>query len=527
MAGRVLIIDDDEGFAKALERTLRRKGHDVLTCGNAAEARETFPHADADVVVLDYHLPDADGLKLLEELRPNAGGSVFLMATAFPNLDVAVEAMRRGAFDFVAKDRELSECMLRIERGAEVALLRRRMAEATRQSSTGDSDALIGESAPMVKLRARLNALAGADDTTVLLVGETGTGKGVLARQVHAKSGRTYDPFVAVDCTTIASTLVESELFGHEKGSFSGATNAKMGRVEAAGRGTLFLDEIGELELPMQAKLLRLLEEREFTRVGSTRTRKLEARIVTATNRNLAQAVAEGWFRADLRYRLEVFVIEVPPLRARGDDIYLLTAHFARDHARALGKKEPRLHQEVITALATYPFPGNVRELRNMVEQAVLLSEGAELSMDDFPVLTRVVEKQRDDDRWARPSDPDIRRSPSSMGRGGSRNDDAAPAPPVFDPQTGTVSRGRGRALPAEDTPTNPMFAPPHSAHAHPDSPSPAASLAAIRASHASAERTRVVEALSENGGNVSAAARALGLSRYQLIRRLDKYGLR
>ena len=241
MPGRILIVDDDVGFGRALERTLKRAGHDVTTCGTAVEARTQFDSANADVVVLDYQLPDADGLDLLDELRPGAAGAVFLMATAYPDLDVAVDAMRRGAFDYVAKDADLRECLIRIERGAEVALLRRRMAEASQSSGDGEEDrALLGQSPPMRQLRARLNALAGSDDTTVLITGETGTGKGVVARAIHGRSGRAYDPFVAVDCTTIAHTLVESELFGHEKGSFSGATQSKMGRVEAAGRGTLF-----------------------------------------------------------------------------------------------------------------------------------------------------------------------------------------------------------------------------------------------------------------------------------------------
>jgi len=491
MPGRIFIVDDDEGFARALARNLRGSGHDVQTSHSAAAAREQFHTAQADVVVLDYQLPDADGLALLEELRPYAEGAVFLIATAYPDLDMAVEAMRRGAFDYVAKDAEVREMIMRIERGAEVALLRRRMAEATRGTTSDAERSLVGESPAMRSLRARIVALDGAQDTTVLITGETGTGKGVVARVIHSRSARAFEPFVAVDCTTIAHTLVESELFGHEKGAFSGATGTKMGRVEAAGRGTLFLDEIGELEPPMQAKLLRLLEEREFTRVGSTRTRHLEARTITATNRNLEQAVAEGWFRADLRYRLEVFTVHVPPLRDRHDDVFLLAAHFIAERARALGRLEPRLHPEVIAALPRYSFPGNVRELRNLVEQALLLSEGEELTLEDFPVLMRHEAGEPAPEPVASDNPP-----------GWSRDASRPPSRPV----------GTPAAVPP------PGAAPVVNA---------APSLDEIRRRHETQEKHQVVAALEESGGNVSAAARSLGLSRYQLLRRLSKYGLR
>jgi len=503
MPGRIFIVDDDAGFARALGRSLRRAGFDVQTAENAAEAREGFGQANADVVVLDYHLPDADGLALLEELRPAAQGAVFMMATAYPDLDVAVEAMRRGAFDYVAKAAELRECLMRIERGVEVALLRRRMAEASHTAGAGD-DGLVGESSAMRALRQRLAALEGAGDTTVLITGETGTGKGVVARAIHGGSPRAYEPFVAVDCTTIANTLVESELFGHEKGAFSGATAPKMGRVEAAHRGTLFLDEIGELELPMQAKLLRLLEEREFTRVGSTRARTLEARIVTATNRDLSRAVQDGWFRADLRYRLEVFVVDVPPLRDRGDDVFLLTSHFVAERARALGRAEPRLHPEVIAALPRYPFPGNVRELRNMVEQAVLLAEGEELTLEDFPVLHRAVS------RTAEPRSPAARPGPG------------APEGPST---SGGAPAAGGAASPGAVASRSP--APPDGPPAVPAEAGEPPTLADIRRRHAREERQAVVAALEQTGGNVSAAARQLGLSRHQMLRRLTKHGLR
>lgn len=476
MSARILIVDDDAAYARALQRSLERNGHEVATARSAAEAREAFEGAAPEVVILDYQLPDANGLNLLTELRPRGPGAVFLLNTAYPDLDVAVEAMRRGAFDFVAKDAELRECLLRVERGVEVARLRRRVGEVGKAGSIGG---LLGESPAMARLRSRLDALATSEDTTAFIVGETGTGKGVVARRIHAQSARAYEPFVALDCTTIPATLVESELFGHERGAFSGATQSKLGRVEAAARGTLFLDEIGELELPIQTKLLRLLEEREFTRVGSTKVGHLDARVITATNRDLARAVTEGRFRADLRYRLEVFVIEVPSLRERGEDVFLLAQHFTRERTRVLGRPDMSFDDEVLEALAAYPFPGNVRELRNMVEQAVLLAEGDVLTLDAFPVLARA------------------RTRPTPTAR--------------------SITARRER--PQYDRPTQPLPIPARSA--------PSAGLVAIRRNAAEEERKQLVEALEATGGNVAAAARKLGLSRYQVLRRLAKHGLR
>jgi two-component system, NtrC family, response regulator AtoC len=409
VSARILIVDDDAGYARALSRILSRAGHEVVTAASAGEARERFEALQPEVVILDYQLPDTDGLAVLDALRAKGSGSVFLLNTAFPDLDIAVEAMRRGAFDYVAKDAQLRECVIRIERGVEVARLRTRAVEAGAEADGGA--VLLGQSPAMKTLLRRVEALADSDDTTAFVVGETGTGKGLLARRIHAMSGRAYEPFVAVDCTTIPATLVESELFGHERGAFSGATHSKLGRVEAAAQGTLFLDEIGELELPMQAKLLRLLEEREFTRVGATKTRHLSARVIAATNRDLERAVAEGRFRADLRYRLEVFVLEVPPLRERGDDIRLLASHFAEERSRALGRDAPTFAPAVLEALDDYPFPGNVRELRNMVEQAVLLSGGGPLTLDAFPVLSKVASG------WTPPEPPRPPSRPAQIGR--------------------------------------------------------------------------------------------------------------
>lgn len=507
MAARILIIDDDQGYAKALGRLLSHAGHEVVTFGTGAEAQRSAASLAPDVLVIDQRLPDMHGLDLLETLRPELTSSAFVVVTAYPDLDFAVDAMRRGAFDYFAKGSDPRESTLRIERAADLSSLKRRVESAQSQAGSRREATLIGKSPAMERLRTRLSALANSDDTTALITGETGVGKGVVARAIVACSRRAREPFVSVDCTTIPETLVESELFGHEKGAFSGATSAKPGRVEAASAGTLFLDEVGELDLSVQAKLLRLLEEREYSRIGSNRTRKLEARIITATNRDLARAVEEGRFRADLRFRLEVFVLEVPPLRDREGDVLLIAEEYAAERARALGRVAPGFRDDVRRALLSYPFPGNVRELRNMVEQALLLATGDELSLEEFPVLARFRAG------W----------QPPSAHRASVR----PPAPSV---------------IPTAPLPARPSFVPPSgltqavnalsAAPARPSflevrMPGTAATLDGIREKYAAHERARLVDALEVHGGNVTRAARHVGLSRFQLLRRLEKYGMR
>jgi len=511
VAGRILIVDDDDGFRRALKRALSHAGYDVSECASGADAPRCLTESDADVVLLDYHLPDVNGLVLLDDLKAGARGAAFLMVTAYPDLEVAVEAMRRGAFDYVPKGAELRELLMRVERAAEVASLRRRMVEASQVTEKAAADALIGDSAPIVELRKQIAAVAKGEDTTALVLGETGTGKGVVARMIHAQSSRAYEPLVAVDCSTIPANLVESELFGHEKGSFTGATSSQQGRVEAAGRGTLFLDEIGELELPMQTKLLRLLEEKEFTRVGSTRARKMTARVIAATNRDLSRAVEEGRFRADLRYRLEVFVVQTPPLRGRGDDILGLAAHFVRDRARALGRRAPELGPKLLQALLNYAYPGNVRELRNMVEQAMLLNGGELLALEDFPVLSRVATgwspERRDGPAPVSFSDPVTQ----PYGRLQRESPLPPPPAPMRTPAPPAASEASGEATPGARSTT-------------PEDPNE--SIEAIRSRARSEQRRQLIDALKRSEGNVTAASRLLRLSRYQLIRRIKKHGL-
>jgi len=606
LSGRVLIVDDDPHFVRGLERLLRREGHDVSSALTATDARHHLRSFEPDVVVLDYQLPGKNGLELLAELRPEGRGAAFLMATAYPDVDVAVQAMREGAFHYIKKAADLSEYLLEIERGVRYAQARKLAAGADRGETR--LQGLLGESAAMKSLWERVQAVSQSGDTTVLLLGETGTGKSAIAQAIHQLSPRAYEPFVALDCTAVPSGLFESELFGYEKGSFTGATGTKKGRVEAAQEGTLFLDEIGEIELQTQTKLLRLLEEREYTRVGSTRARRLEARVITATNRNLETAVTEGRFRADLRYRLEVFVVEVPPLREREDDIILLATSFAGERARALGWGRPELAPDVITALSEYPFPGNVRELRNMVEQAVLLGRGDRLTLEDFPVLDKLRRERglrgsvrgintdtalsldrttdlvprlppylapgsRDPSHVAAANDAEPVQGQTRAGTNNPRGQDAPPGSTpdplrtsegsAHPPNTtvpdgsartsddpGRTSDGAGRARTSDSaggTVGDRVEREPSPARSNgmafrpefPDDESegvgalggtpstgPLPGRTEARRRFEATERRRISEALMESGGNITAAARTLEMSRHQLLRRLKKYAL-
>jgi DNA-binding NtrC family response regulator len=582
----VLIVDDDVHFVRSLERLLRREGHDVAAALTAEEARGQLRSVEPDVVVLDYQLPGKNGLELLDELLPEGRGAAFLMVTAYPDVDVAVQAMRRGAFHYIKKGADLSEYLLEIERGARYAQARK--LAAGRHRPDQGQHGLLGKSRAMKSLWERVRAVSQSGDTTVLLLGETGTGKSVIAQAIHQLSPRAYEPFVALDCTSVPSSLFESELFGYEKGSFTGATGTKKGRVEAAQEGTLFLDEIGEIELHTQTKLLRLLEEREYTRVGSTRARNLKARVITATNRDLEAAVAEGRFRADLRFRLEVFVVVVPPLRERDEDVVLLATSFVAEHVRVLGKGPLSIAPEVVEALGAYPFPGNVRELRNMVEQAVLLCRREELTLEDFPVLdkqrgagglrggghglpdrrTELVPRLRE--ASATPPDGPGRREertqPDARAEGAARRGpqgaaafpregspyerdaegvgegvaEASPGPrlwpraPRSDDGGGTVlepALGRRQGEPGStkdrmEVPGGVRNEAGAGAGGGDRTQTVVVGRRAARARFEAEEKLRISDALLQSGGNVTAAARGLGLSRYQLLRRMKKYEL-
>lgn len=482
MSARVLIIDSDVGAATVLAREASNGGHEVVTVGDAASARTRVSSFSPDVIVLSERLPDGSGLALMEELRSQLSHSVFLLIGE--NAGSQEQSLHQGAFDSVDRTTEPRALLMRVERAIEHALLRRLVAEAQAEWSPKIEFTLLGDSPAMERLRSRLDGLATADDTALLITGESGVGKGVLARAVHFRSKRSNEPFVGVDCVSVAPSQLDVELFGQEASAASAGAMVRPGRVEAVQGGTLFLDEVTELDASLQQKLLRLLEEGEYVRAGGTTSRKFTARVVAATSRDLAQAVEEGRFRADLRQRLEGMMLEAPPLRDRGEDVFLLADRYATQRARAHGRNRPILSAEVREALATYPFPGNLRELCAMIDEALWLHrEDDTLTLDDFPVLMRYRAETQ---------------GRSGFGSNAPRSGLVATGAAA---QFGTQMRMAGNAPPP--------------------------SLGVIRERHADQERLKLVEALEQSGGNVSRAARTVGMSRYQMLRRLAKYGLR
>jgi len=379
----ILIIEDEATLAKNMRIYLERDGFEVRVVDSAEAGLALLDIFRPDAVILDFNLPGMDGIEAIEQLRARAPEAQIIMVTGHGNVELAVEAMKRGAFDFLTKPVPLSKLRMLLEkafgevhRDSALAYYQQRDAEQTRT----DLDSLLGESAPMRELKAMLRQVLNAerqlrddDAPAVLVLGETGTGKELVARALHYNGPRRDKPFVELNCASIPAQLLESELFGHERGAFTDARERKLGLVETAEGGTLFLDEIGDMEAGLQAKLLRLLEEKTVRRVGSLRDQQVNVRIVAATHRSLESLVREKLFRADLYYRLRVVQLTLPPLRERGHDVLRLAEHFIDEHARRYGKATPMLTPAARNALERHSWPGNVRELRNVLEQSVLL----------------------------------------------------------------------------------------------------------------------------------------------------------
>ncbi len=382
----ILVIDDDAGFRRLLETILTKEGYAVQTGGSVAEARRAGEVRQFDLVISDLKLPDGEGLEVLRWWREHSPETPVLMVTAFGTVNSAVEAMKLGAADYIGKPlASPDELRLLVRRALEgkrlagqAALLREETRERFSCGSLIAGDPKMARVLEMVRKVAPTNA-------TVLLAGESGTGKEVIARCIHENSQRAREVFAPVNCAALSPALIESELFGHEKGAFTGAAGQHIGRFERAHGGTLFLDEIGELDANLQAKLLRVLQERTFERVGGTRQITVDVRVIAATNRNLKQAVAEGKFREDLYYRLNAFPIELPPLRERPGDIPALASFFLAKAARSLGKPPLTLTPEAGQVLLSYGWPGNVRELENVMERLAILCDGP-IEPDDLPV---------------------------------------------------------------------------------------------------------------------------------------------
>ncbi len=376
----VLIVEDDRLMARSLRSHFARR-FKVHISGTLSDARACMASEVIDLVLLDLHLPDGDGLDLLREI-PTEGGPPVIIMTAFPKVRSAVIALQSGAFDYLTKPFELDELDLVVERALGHGALKAELAALRRQVTSGrGADALIGDSSVMQQLRALIRQVAQASSSTVLLRGESGTGKQVAARAIHEESPRAAGPLVELDCTAIPENLIESELFGHERGAYTGAGGRRRGVVEQAHRGTLFLDEIGDMPLSLQARLLRLLENRRFRRVGGDEDVSVDVRFVAATNRPLEQLVADGGFRKDLLYRLRVVELTLPPLREHLDDLNDLCAAFIARLAPEVGRVVRRLDPACLDDLRVHTWPGNVRELRNLVERALILGQGTTLTL--------------------------------------------------------------------------------------------------------------------------------------------------
>jgi DNA-binding NtrC family response regulator len=376
----LLLVEDKNELRAMLRKALERAGYAVDEAPDGSAAIQRLKARRYQLVVTDLKMPGASGLDVLRESKQADATIPVILLTAFGSVEEAVTAMKEGAFDFVQKPVDLDHLKLLVQRAArQQELLRENLLLREEYSARYGFPRIVGESAGIREISQQIQRVAAAD-STVLLLGESGTGKELFARAVHHISTRREQPFVALNCAAIPEGLVENELFGHERGAFTGAGTRKVGKMDLAHRGTLFLDEIGELPLSIQAKLLRVLEERRFERVGGTQSIDVDVRFVVATNRNLQKLVVEKLFREDLYFRISAVPLTIPPLRERGEDVHLLADHFLEKFNREFGKGNLKLNADARNRLLSYGWPGNVRELQNALERAVILSEGSEIS---------------------------------------------------------------------------------------------------------------------------------------------------
>ena len=383
----IMVVDDELSIREAFSDWLKQDGFEVETADDGPVALAKIKERHYDIMLLDVKMPQMDGITVLKHLKENDPDTAVVMMTAHGAIQDAVEAMKLGANDYLLKPFELEELSLTIEKlvqmqtlAMENLILKDRVASITRFEN------LVGQSPPMLKLFETIVNVA-QSDATVLITGETGTGKELVARTIHARSPRGYSPFIAINCGAFTEHLLESELFGHERGAFTDAKFTKKGRLEMANAGTLFLDEVGDISMKMQIDLLRVLETHEFTRVGGTTTISSDFRVIAATHQDLQESIRNRSFRQDLFYRLNVIHLEVPPLRERPEDIPLLAEHFLRRYATETGKKIDSFHPEALAAMRRHSWPGNIRELENAIERAVVVGNGRQIKPGDLPFV--------------------------------------------------------------------------------------------------------------------------------------------
>jgi len=475
-AAKILVADDEQNLRRVLVALLRREGHEVVQAASGLEAIEKL--ADVDVVITDLRMPGADGMEVLRTASKSYPQTPVIMITAYGSVGQAVEAIKAGAFDYIEKPFEQDAIRVIVDKAIGQASANKLAPQPTLYPPTGETTTgrygIVGQS---VELQAIFAVIEKVADTpsTVLITGESGTGKELVAKALHEQSSRKNQPFIKINCAAIPKTLMESELFGYEKGAFTGATSSKPGRFELADGGTLFLDEIGEIPVEMQVKLLRAIQESEFERVGGLKTIKVDVRLITATNRDLEQEIARGNFRDDLYYRLNVVPLQIPPLRRRQGDIPLLVTHIIKKFNERLKKSITGIADDALAALEAHTWPGNIRELENVLERTILFTKGDRIERADLQLG----------------STPDV---------------------PTALPRTTTNESGSLPQLDDDDDGGSEV----------------SGSLKdAVRAETARVERELIVKALDETGGNVTQAARLLKISRKSLQMKMKEFGLR
>ena len=466
-ASTVLIVDDERTLARSIKAFLIDSGYEAEVAGSGEQALEQLERVRPDVIFADVRLPGMNGIELLRRIREFDAAVPVIMMTAYGTIEGAVEAVKLGAFDYLKKPVDLDELKLLTDRARESSRLKQELSYYRRRDTPELRFAEIaGQSPAMQAVLDRARQIAALDDVPpVLITGETGTGKGLLARSIHAAGPRAAKPFIEVNCTALPGTLMEAELFGHERGAFTDAKESKIGLFEAAEGGYLFLDEVGDIELSLQGKLLRAIEDRMVRRVGGIRDRKIDTRIFAATNRDLERDAQRGSFRKDLYFRLAVILLQLPPLRERGDDVLLLAEQFLRQFGAKYGKDVREISPRARALLLSYPWPGNVRELSHVIERAVLWSRGAMLDTDHLSLTEPA------------PVDAPGRGSEPFPDQNGGASNTAAGIPPG------------GGDLPQW-------------------------------------EKTMIEQALREAGGNQTRAAQRLGITRDTLRYRLKKFGI-